>query len=132
MNPGTPHASLHVTHLGLGADGCARVSGLSAVFPAGLSLIVDEEGDAKTHLLRVLAGEAAADAGTVQWNGTKPSTPVPAPGAQHRFWRDPRTPWPEVSPARWAQDLAARYPRWDAADWQAHAQGLGLRVGRDS
>ena len=126
MNPGTPHASLHVTHLGLGADGCARVSGLSAVFPAGLSLIVDEEGDAKTHLLRVLAGEAAADAGTVQWNGTKPSTPAPAPGAQHRFWRDPRAPWPEVSPARWAQDLAARYPRWDAADWQAHAQGLGL------
>ena len=127
MNPGTPHASLHVTHLGLGADDCARVSGLSAVFPAGLSLIVDEEGDAKTHLLRVLAGEAAADAGTVQWNGTKPSTPAPAPGAQHRFWRDPRAPWPDVSPECWASEQAALYPRWDAAAWLAHVRGFGLQ-----
>ena len=69
MNPGTPHASLHVTHLGLGADDCARVSGLSAVFPAGLSLIVDEEGEAKTPLLRLLAGEMSPDAGTVRWRG---------------------------------------------------------------
>ena len=126
MNLDTRRPSLHVTTLSLGAGAAARLSGWSAICPAGLSLIVDEEGDLKTGLLRVLAGETAADAGTVRWNDADNRAWPPAQYKDALFWRDPRAPWPELSPAHWAQDLAARHPRWSAADWQAHGQGLGL------
>ena len=126
MNADTPHALLHVSGITPGTRGDGRRGAWSARFAAGLSLIIDEEGEAKTALLRLLAGEAAPETGAVHWNGRAVSALPAAERLAQVFWRDPRAAWPEVSPTQWAQELAQRYPRWRATDWQAHVLGLGL------
>lgn len=98
----------------------------SADVGPGLSLITDEEGEVKTSLLRVLAGEQAPAAGTVRWRGRDVAAWAAEPGVAEVFWRDPRAPWPEISPLQWVAQLRARHPNWSDGDWQAHAHGLGL------
>ena len=110
----------------LGDEGGARLADWSAGFGAGLSLLVDEEGATTAPLLRVLAGEVAPRAGTVRWGEVDVQVwREQAPGGI--FWRDPRAPWPEISPQQWADELAARYATWRADDWQRHVQGLALQ-----
>lgn len=109
----------------LGDEGGARLSGFDASLGAGLSLLVDEEGATAGPLLCVLAGEVAPPAGTVRWGGVDVAAwRERSPGGV--FWRDPRAPWPEISPEQWAGELAARYPTWREDDWQRHVQGLAL------
>lgn len=126
MTFAAPLSSLQVNAITLAAPSGARIAGWSARFAPGLSLVVDEEGEYKTALLRLLAGERAPDAGTVRWGGTDGVGPSAAAHAAPVFWRDPRAPWPELSPDQWAQQQAARHPAWCVADWDAHVQGLGL------
>ena len=128
MNPDVPRAPLQASGIFFGAGSDVRRTGWSATFPAGLSLIVDEETEAKMPLLRLLAGEISSGTGTgtVLWHGAAVAALPEAERSAHIFWRDPRAPWPEISPTQWAHGLAARYPTWSAADWQAHVQGLGL------
>ncbi len=126
MTDPTFHASLQVRTVRLDAPGAAALQGFSAAFGPGLTLLVDEEGGAKTVLLRVLAGEIAPAAGTVHWHGSDVAALPAAVRAAQVFWRDPRAPWPEISPTQWAQELVARHPAWSVVDWQAHVQGLGL------
>ena len=120
------HAPLQASALALDVHGMSRVTGWSARFAPGLSLVVDEEGECKTALLRLLAGEAAPRAGTVLWGGADVAALSAAERVGRIFWRDPRTPWPELSPEQWMQQQAAHYPAWRAADGLAHVQGLGL------
>ncbi len=126
MTPVAPHAPLQVHALALDSPGGARITGWSAAFASGLSLVVDEEGEHKTALLRLLAGEAAPAAGSVRWGGADVAALDAAERAARIFWRDPREPWPELSPEQWARQQAERHPGWRAADWQALVQGLGL------
>ncbi|MBZ0225973.1 MAG: ATP-binding cassette domain-containing protein [Comamonas sp.] len=110
----------------LGGEGGARLAGWNASFGAGLSLLLDEEGETAGPLLRVLAGEVAPSAGTVRWGGADVAD-WRERSPEGLFWRDPRAPWPEISPERWATELAARYPAWREDDWQRHVQGLALQ-----
>ena len=119
-------APLQVRAVRLDAPGTAALEGFSAAFGAGLSLVIDAEGEAKTELLRLLAGERAPAAGTVRWRGRDVTALPAAERASRTFWHDPRAAWPDLSPEQWAQEQAACYPAWSVADWQAHVQGLGL------
>ncbi len=122
MPDATPLAALQARDLVL--EGSAGTP-FNAAFAPGLSLLLDTEGEVKTRLLAVLAGAAAPHRGAVHWRG-QPLQAALATDAALCFWRDPRAPWPEVSPRQWARQLAGRYPRWDEAAWQAHADGLHL------
>ncbi|QXL85690.1 ATP-binding cassette domain-containing protein [Comamonas sp. NLF-1-9] len=105
--------------------GC-KLHGWNASFGPGLSLLLDEEGDGKTALLRVLAGELPPAAGELRWCGAALAEQLRR-APQTVFWRDPRAEWPEISPAQWAIELAARYPHWNAAQWQQLVQALALQ-----
>lgn len=123
---GAPEAPLQVRSIGLDVPGAAPLCGFSADFVPGLALLIDEEGEAKTPLLRLLAGEQAPGAGTVRWRGRDVAALPAAERAAQVFWRDPRREWPEVSPAQWARESSVRHPAWNEAAWQEHVQGLGL------
>lgn len=122
MPDATPLAALQARDLVL--EGSAGTP-FNAAFAPGLSLLIDAEGEVKTRLLAVLAGAAAAHRGTVHWRG-QPLRAALATDAALCFWRDPRSPWPEVSPRQWARQLVGRYPSWNETAWQAHADGLHL------
>lgn len=92
-----------------------------ADFPAGLSLVLGGEGVGKTSLLRLLAGECAPQSGTLAYQGMDVSMQC-----ERVFWRDPRAPWPDVTPLRWVDGLRARQPAWCDAAWRGHVAGFGL------
>lgn len=117
---------LQIQALSLRPPGAAPLLGFDAELGPGLALLIDEEGEAKTPLLRLLAGEQAPEAGVVRWRGQDVAAWPAKQRAVDIFWRDPRAPWPEISPLQWVEQLRARYPHWSAGDWQAHASGLGL------
>jgi len=117
---------LQACSIDFGTPGYGRQEHWSAGFPPGLSLIVDAEGEAKTALLRLLAGETAPETGAVLWQGSDLRAQVRSNPALV-FWRDPRADWPDISPVQWARQQAMRYPDWSETAWQAHAQGLGLQ-----
>lgn len=119
-------APLQVRALRSDQPGATALAGFDADFGPGLALLIDEEGEAKTVLLRVLAGEVTPVAGMARWHGRDVAALPAAERAAQIFWRDPRAPWPEISPTQWAQELTARHPAWSATDWPAHVQGLGL------
>jgi ABC-type multidrug transport system ATPase subunit len=65
-------------------------SGLTASVPGGVSLVLGGDGSGKTTLLRLLAGELAAQAGTLQINGVALADQASAYWEQV-FWVDTRT-----------------------------------------
>lgn len=126
MEDATETAWLVATDMAFGRPGYGRCTAWSASFAPGLSLVVDEEGEAKAALLRQLGGEDALEAGAVRWRGVD----LRDVNLAQIFWRDPRAPWPEVTPDQWAATQAARYAGWSAADWERHVQGLALQEHR--
>lgn len=117
---------LRLQGLSFGYPGQALFHQLSADFPAGLSLVRGGDGVGKTSLLGLLAGDCAAQAGSVMLHGVDAGR-EPARYRAQVFWRDPRAPWPErLTPQAWADELAARHQRWSGARWQAHVAGFGL------
>ncbi|WP_234026656.1 ABC transporter ATP-binding protein [Melaminivora suipulveris] len=92
--------------------------------PAGLSLVLGEEGTGKTSVLRLLAGELPPTAGRLELHGATHDTPA---YRSQVFWRDPRDPWPrETTPRAWTEEFAAACPHWQAGDWLRHVQGFAL------
>ena len=65
-------------------------TGLTADIPGGVCLVLGADGSGKTTLLRLLAGELAAQAGTLQINSVALAGDAPA-YRQQVFWVDPRT-----------------------------------------
>lgn len=103
---------LHVQGLSFRQPHCQLFDGWSASFSGGLSWITGDEGVGKTTLLRLLAGEWAAAAGTVAWQdsaGTRALT------SSEVFWQDPANAGLDDLPVQtyWLQ-CQARYPRWSA------------------
>jgi len=108
----------------LGFPGLTLLSGWCHDLPAGLSLVLGDEGAGKTSMLRLLAGELAPAPGRLCLRGVDAATAPDRYRAQV-FWRDPRAPWPAaLTPAAWAQALAARHPRWREDEWLRHAAGF--------
>lgn len=106
---------------------CAVLDGLSLAWPAGLALVRGDESSGKTTLLRLLAGELAAQAGRILLQGTGPAE-TPKAYAQKVFWADPRAGDLDSFTARgWLEGLPTRYPLWDAAALAAHTEGFTLQ-----
>jgi ABC-type multidrug transport system ATPase subunit len=104
----------------------ALFSNWSARITPGLTLLRGDDGSGKTTLLRLLAGELAADAGTLSVNGIRLSA---QPDAYRRqvFWLDPRTTqFDQITALDYFASLRPRYPALDAALLSELAESLGL------
>lgn len=89
---------------------------LSLRIPPGVTLVRGGDGRGKTTLLRLLAGELPAQAGTLQINGAQLSDQAGA-YAQQVFWIDPRSPaFEQITALQYFAGLRQRYPRFSAAD----------------
>lgn len=126
MTEETERVRLQALGLALAPETGGALRDWNAEFGPGLSLLLDEEGESKSALLRVLAGELPPAAGVLRWCGV-PLAEQLRRAPQTVFWRDPRADWPQISPAQWAAELAARYPRWNVAGWQQLVQALALQ-----
>lgn len=102
---------------GLRADpeGSVLQSGLDLVIPAGLSAIVGGEGRGKTHLLHVLCGLAAPQAGEV----SRVSCCCLDLRLPHDDAHTPEQVW---------QALRAQHPAWDPGLQDALVDALGLKA----
>lgn len=65
-------------------------TGLTADIPGGVCVVLGADGSGKTTLLRLLAGELAAQAGTLQIKGVSLASDA-RDYRQQVFWVDPRT-----------------------------------------
>lgn len=98
----------------------------SAAVPAGLTLVQGGESAGKTTLLRLLAGEVPATAGSLVLAGADLHH-TPARYRAQVFWVDPRAHADSAAIARdWLRDLPAQHPHWDAAALAAHVVGFAL------
>ncbi|MDD2178894.1 ABC transporter ATP-binding protein [Acidovorax sp. D2M1] len=105
---------------------CAVLDNLSLAWPSGLALVRGDESTGKTTLLRLLAGELTAQAGSITLQGADLNQASKA-SAHQVFWADPRSGELDPLTARgWLDSLPARYPRWDAAAVMAHIEGFTL------
>ncbi len=99
---------------------------LSLQAPPGLTWVRGGDGCGKTTLLRLLAGDLAADAGELRIHGVRLS----GDGAAYRaqvFWMDPRTAaLDQISARDYFASLPPRYPQWDAQALDDAVQGLSL------
>ena len=87
----------------------------SARLPAGVTFVCGDENTGKTTLLRLLAGDLAADKGELQIAGVRQDQDAQAYRAQV-FRTDPQTPLPQdVTPLAWIDQIARRYPAFDTA-----------------
>lgn len=114
------HHRLEVQDLHFGFPGQAPLfQGWSARLAPGLTTVCGDEGQGKTTLLRLLAGELQGR-GRITLDGAPPR-------ADQVFWQDPRAA-PDATVANaYLADQAARWPAWDEAAAQAHVDGLSLR-----
>lgn len=107
---------------------------LSARIPPGVTLVRGGDGSGKTTLLRLLAGELAAQAGTLQINGVQLSDRAGA-YQQQVFWVDPRSAaFEQITPLQYFAGLRQRYRGFPAADAPLLHEligGLALAAHRD-
>lgn len=94
--------------------------------PAGVSLVRGGDGVGKTTLLRLLAGELAAQAGDLQIRHIS-FKDQPNIYRQQVFWVEPRsTSFDHISPNDYFASLRAAYPEFDYSAIGALAEGLSL------
>ena len=99
---------------------------LSIDIPPGVSLIRGEGGCGKTSLLRLFAGELAADSGQLQLNQISAGQ---QPQAYRRqvFWIDPRTDaFDQISPLAYFDTVRQAYSDFDDALLAQMVLGLAL------
>lgn len=119
-------ALLQVNDLRFAYPGCKVLDGLSLAWSAGVALVEGDECTGKTTLLRLLAGELAAQAGEISLQGVRLRDQPEAYRALV-FWQDPRsTSLDELTARQWLASLPACHARWDAAALAAHVQGFSL------
>lgn len=126
------HPCLQVHDLCFAYPGRPLWTGWSHSFAPGLHPVCGGDGEGKTTLLRLLAGQLAPQQGQVllQLSGDhgllSPSTAYDA----QVFWIDPRQPSlppPQgLTPAQWLGTLPGRHPCWDAQALQTHVAGWAL------
>lgn len=118
---------LQVRDLAFAYPGCQVLDGFGMALPGGLALVQGGESRGKSTLLRLLAGELAAQRGSIVLHGVDQAAD-PQTYARHVFWADARSNSLDALSARaWWQELPARYPAWDAAALDTHIQGFSLQ-----
>lgn len=114
---------LRVDGLGVAYPGCKVFGQWSMALPAGLALVRGDESSGKTTLLRLLAGELAAQQGQVMLQGQ----PLAHAPRDQVFWADARSADLDQAVAReWLGSQRPRYPHWDDAALAAHVEGFAL------
>lgn len=118
---------LEVQDLAFAYPGCQVLDGLGLALPGGLALVQGGESRGKSTLLRLLAGELAAQRGSIVLHGVDQAAD-PQAYARHVFWADARSTSLDALSARgWWQELPARYPAWDATALGTHIHGFSLQ-----
>jgi ABC-type multidrug transport system ATPase subunit len=126
MNMNDTSALLQVRGLAFSHPGRPVFGGWDATVGAGATLVCGGESSGKTTLLRLLAAELQASAGSLRLGGVALAD---APQAYRRqvFWVDPRSPAMDALIVQaWLQDLPAQHPGWNAPALAAHLDGFDL------
>jgi ABC-type transport system involved in cytochrome c biogenesis ATPase subunit len=117
---------LQISRLSLAYPDRAVVSDFSAQPANGLVLVRGGGGCGKTSLVRLLAGELAADAGQLQL-GSVWLHEQPAAYRQQVFWADPGTAAHDALTAKeYLRQVQHHYPTFDEARLNWAIEGLSL------
>lgn len=126
MNTATAPAILEVNDLTFRYPGRTLFSHWSASLLPGVTLVLGGDGRGKTTLLRLLAGELAADAGELSINGIKLQTDA-KDYRQQVFWTEPRTDaFDQMTPAHYLNLQRSRYAGFDDDVLATCVNGLTL------
>lgn len=99
---------------------------LCAEFPCGVSLIQGGDGQGKTTLLRILAGDVVARHTALTANGVALDQ-QPDRYRQQVFWADARDArFDQLTPAQVFDEMQRRYPAFDAVAVRPLMEGLSL------
>jgi ABC-type transport system involved in cytochrome c biogenesis ATPase subunit len=117
---------LQIFKLSLAYPGCVVVRDFSTQAANGLVLVQGGGGRGKTSLVRLLAGELAADAGQLQL-GSVWLHEQPAAYRQQVFWADPGTAAHDALTAKeYLRQVQHHYPTFDEARLNWAIEGLSL------
>lgn len=99
---------------------------VSLLAPAGICLVRGGDGVGKTTLLRILAGDLAADSGSLQL-GNVQLFEQPSAYRQQVFWADPRSSeFDDITPQAYWAHMQLQYHEFDAQALPALVAGLSL------
>jgi ABC-type multidrug transport system ATPase subunit len=117
---------LQADHLYFAYPQCPLFADLSFHAPSGVSLVRGGDGAGKTTLMRLLAGELAAQAGALRIQQVRLQD-QPSAYMQQVFWVEPHsTSFDQISPTDYFASLRAAYPQFDYPAIGALAEGLSL------
>lgn len=120
---------LQVQHLSFAYPQHPVFQDLTLHLCAGVTLVHGGDGVGKTTLLRLLAGELDAQAGSLLL-GSHEAQAQPQAYRDQVFWMDPRsTVWDQITPLQYFAQQRERYPHFlasGAARLAALLHGLGL------
>lgn len=126
MNTAPSPAILEVKGLGFRYPGHALFSQWSASLPPGVTLVLGGDGRGKTTLLRLLAGELAADAGELSIKGITLQTHA-KDYRQQVFWTEPRTDaFDQMTPAHYLDVQRRVHAGFDDGVLATCVDGLAL------
>ena len=128
MNTATSTAILEVKGLGFRYPERTLFSDWSASLSPGVTLVVGGDGRGKTTLLRLLAGELAADAGELSINGITLQTHAKEKEYRHQvFWTEPRTEaFDQMTPGHYFDVQRHAYAGFDDGVLAQCVDGLAL------
>ena len=122
----TSQAVLSAENLAFAYPGQSLFADWSASIGPGVTLLRGGDGRGKTTLLRLLAGELAAQAGRLQIKGTRLDE-QPVAYQRQVFWTAPRTDAHDaLTTDAWLESLRQRYPSLDMQVWTRLIDGLSL------
>lgn len=128
MTTATSTAILEVKGLGFRYPERTLFSDWSAALSPGITLVLGGDGRGKTTLLRLLAGELAADAGELRINGITLQTHAKEKAyRQQVFWTEPRTEaFDPMTPGHYFDVQRHAYAGFDEGVLVACVHGLAL------
>ncbi|MDE2417804.1 MAG: ATP-binding cassette domain-containing protein [Burkholderiales bacterium] len=107
---------LHARQLCFGYPQRKLFTDWDCALPAGVTLLQGGEGTGKTTLLRLLAGDLAAQSGTLQCAGVTLNLSTHKAYQEQVFCTDPRSgAFESITPKQFFAQMADRYPRLDSA-----------------